>query len=176
MPRKIEIPNSPDYISVKEAAEIIGCSPMRVYQYIDSGLLSAQKVGRQTILPKKEVQQFRPHPSGRLRSKAPVWRTYRSRVTLFATVIQVQIRKNQQKELLKKLKAIRSDTHTFTGTIARYVLGDTETLLILLIWKDTEMPNEATRQQDLLLFQQEFADVLDWETAHICTKDVLRHT
>lgn len=161
---------------MKEAAEMLGCSTVRVYQYIDSGLLSAQKVGRLTILPKKEVEQFRPHPSGRLRSKAPAWRTYRSHVTLFASVIQVQIRQNQQSALLKKLKAIRSDAHTFTGTIARYILGDNEALLIFLVWKDTEMPDEAARQQELLLFQQEFADVLDWETAHICTKDVLRHT
>lgn len=49
-------------------------------------------------------------------------------------------------------------------------------LRILLIWKNTEMPDETTRQQDLHRFQQAFADVLDWETADYSFDDVLLHT
>ena len=98
-----KIPDLPDYTSVREAAKMIGCSPVRVYQYIRTGQLPAKKIGKLLILPINEVQRFRPTPSGRLRSKAPTWHIYHSHVQLSATIIQVHVRKGQQKQLLQKL-------------------------------------------------------------------------
>lgn len=177
VPENVEIPDLPDYISVKEAAEIIGLSTSRVYQYIKSGRLPARKVGDVRVVPREEVQKFKRSPSGRLRSKPPDWKTYQSDVEISAMVIQVQVRKGQQKKLMKKLRAIGKEQQpTFPGTIARHIFRDNETIQIELIWKDTEMPDEITRQQDLRSFQRELADVLDWDTAQTCTKEVLLHT
>lgn len=176
MVKSVELPDLPGYVSVKEAAEIIGCSPSRVYQYIASGLLPAQKVGRMRILPIEAVRKFKRSPAGRLRAKAPAWRSYRSHVKLSVTVIQVKIRKGQQKKLLQMLRSVEPENYTFPGTIARYIFGDTRTIEIVLIWKDTEMPDETTRQQDFLSFQQVLADFVDWETTQISTKDVYLHT
>jgi hypothetical protein len=69
--------------------------------------------------------------------------------------------------------------HTFPGTIQRYIFKDDSsptTVSIWLVWKDTEMPDEATRAKDLEAFQVELADVLDWGTARINTKEGIIYT
>jgi hypothetical protein len=132
------------------------------------------------ILPIEEVRQFKPSPSGRVRAKAPSWRVYRSRGALLVTDIRVPVKVGQQGKLIEKLKVIqKEDTHTFPGTVARYVVkGDEEltSVQIVLVWKNTEMPAEASHKQDLDLFQKELADVLDWQGARSTFNEVLIHT
>src|SRR6266446_26771 len=176
----IDIPNLPGFVSIKEAADLLGVSDKRVYQYVRAGRLPAQRVGHILILPIEEVKRFKPSPTGRVRTKAPSWRTYRSRGTLFVTDIHVPVRAGQQTTLLKKLRTIQKhDEHTFLGTVARYVVKSDESLTalqILLIWKSTEMPDEAARKHDLALFQEQLADVLIWEQAQYSTNEALIHT
>src|SRR6266568_4782425 len=149
----VDIPNLPGYVSIREAADMLGVSDKRVYQYVRAGRLPAQRVGNILILPVEEVRQFKPSPSGRVRAKAPSWRAYRSRDALVITDIRVPVRVGQQAQLIEKLKAIqKGDSHTFAGTVARYVAKGDERLTsvdIVLIWKSTEMPAEARRKQDL---------------------------
>ena len=168
----------PGYITVQEAAEIVGCSKSRIYQYVKAGRLSAQKRGPMLFLPLEEVKSFRRGPAGRQRGIAPPWRRYRNQSRLLATVIQVQIRPGKQEQLQKKLDTLFEEhTHTFTANVARSIMEDDKgTLEIILTWKNTEMPNETTRQQDLSSFQQTFADVLDWNTATYTVKKILLHT
>ncbi len=94
--------------------------------------------------------------------------------------IQVHVRVGKQAELLEKVKAIqKANRHTFPGTIARYLITGDEALSsvhFVLIWKDTEMPDETTRQQDLKALQEELADVIDWETALYSTNETLLYT
>src|SRR5712691_3470128 len=119
MNNNIDIPSLPGYISIKEAADLLGVSDKRVYQYVRAGRLPAQRVGHILILPIEAVTQFKPSPSGRVRTKAPSWRTYRSRGTLFVTDSRVPVSAGQQAALLEQLKAIQKlDEHTFPGTIA----------------------------------------------------------
>lgn len=172
----VNIPALPGYVSVQEAAGIIGCSESRIYQYIKAGRLSARRIGHTLVLPLQEVQNFQRIPAGRQRENAPLWRRYRSRSKLLATTIQVQVRPGMQEKLQEKIKNIEPHDHTFTGNVARYIIEKDEAVKIILIWKSTEMPDEATRQQDLRSFQQAFADVLDWGTAKYSFNDVLLHT
>jgi excisionase family DNA binding protein len=172
----LNIPALPGYVSVQEAAEIIGCSGKRVYQYVREGRLPAQKIGNMFVLPLEAVRNFKPAPSGRARSKTPPWRVYRSRGKLLVTDIQAQIKIGMREELLEKFHAVDQEELMFTGTIARYVFANAESIEIMLVWKDTEMPDEGTRKQDLLSFQQAFADVVDWETTRVSSKDVFLHT
>ena len=72
-----------------------------------------------------------------------------------------------------------ADEYIFPGTIARYIVQGDEQLShikILLIWKSTEMPVEEARQSQLAMFQEDFADVLDWQSAQIKTTDALTYT
>jgi len=176
----VDIPNLPGYVSIKEAAEMLDVSDKRIYQYVMSGRLSAQRIGHILILPAEEVKRFKPNPSGRVRTKAPSWRVYRSRGKLLVTDIHVQVRTGQQEKLLEKLTAIqKAGQYTFPGTVARYIIKGNDALTalrVLLVWKDTEMPEEAIRQQDLAAFQEEMADVLDWESAQYYTNEAIIHT
>lgn len=175
-----ELPEMPDYISTEQAAKLLGISKQRVYQYISEQRLPAFRAGNIILLPVMAVKQFKPNIAGRPRKKEPPWRIYRGGDLVFVTDIQVQVRAGQQQLLVEKLRGIQEQKrHTFPGTIARYVLKSHEsptTVNIWLIWKDSEMPDEETRQREFAAFQAEFADVLDWETAQAGTKEGIIYT
>jgi excisionase family DNA binding protein len=180
MTEYFELPEVPDYISTDQAAQILGISKQRVYQYIEEQRLPAFRAGNVILLKREAVQQFKPNITGRPRKKEPAWRVYRGGSTVLGTDIQVQIRPGKQNQLVEKLKAIyKGQRHTFPGTIQRYVFKDDVSpavVTILLIWKDTEMPEEEAREKNLVAFKAELADVLDWETAQISTKEGIIYT
>lgn len=170
----------PGYIVAEEAAQIIGVSKNRLHQYIREGRLPAIRVGKSYILQTEEVKQFKAHPTGRTRTQPPSWRVYKGGGKVLATEIDVQVCAGKEQRLVEKLQSIQAaGKHTFPGTIARYILQGDEQLSsvhILLIWKTTEMPDEAARQKYLAAFQAELADVLDWSTAHSQTNQAIIHT
>ena len=47
---------------------------------------------------------------------------------------------------------------------------------VQLIWKSTDMPDEQKRQSELAAFQEQLADVLDWQTAKVREVRALIHT
>ncbi len=174
---EVEIPG---FISTHEAAEILGISYNRMYQYIRAERLPKVRKGHMFFIPKEAVERFKLSPPGRVRKQPPAWRVYNSRSKLLRTDIQVQVRDGQQARLMQKLRTIyKGKRHPFTGTIQRYVMRDTAhptNIEISLVWKDTEMPDEATRQRELEAFKAELADVLDWETALYSTKEGIIYT
>jgi excisionase family DNA binding protein len=159
---------------------MLGITDKRVYRYIDLGRLPAFKSGGVFLIPEEEVKQFRLNPPGRIRKAPPRWHVFNNRSKVLATEMRVLVRPGQQTPLLEKLKAIQqANDHTFPGTIARYVIkGNPELTEVhfVFIWKDTEMPDEESRQQDLQAFREELADVLDWENAEYSTNETLIYT
>ena len=172
-----EFPDIPGYMTIKQAAEMLGITDKRVYRYIDLGRLPAFKSGGVFLLPEEKVRQFKLSPPGRTRKAPPRWHVFNSRSKVLATEMRVPVRSGQQTKLLEKLKAIQqTNRHTFPGTIARYLMKGDEALTcvhIMLLWKDTDMPDETKRQHDLEALQDELADVLDWENAHATTNETL---
>jgi excisionase family DNA binding protein len=168
------------HVPVKEAAEMLGISEDRVLQHIKAKRLPGRMVLGRYMIPLEAVEQFKLNPPGRLRTKAPAWRVYHARSKLLGMDIQVQVRPGQQERLLEKLSVIQEENrHTFPGTVARYILKDSPsftTLSIWLVWKDTEMPDEATRERDFVAFKAELADALDWETVKISTNEGIIYT
>jgi excisionase family DNA binding protein len=175
-----EFPNVPGYVSIKQAAEMLGITDKRVYRYIDLGRLPAYKSGGVFLLAEKDVRQFKLNPPGRIRTEPPRWRVYHPRSNVLVTEIQVPVRAGQQERLAEKLAEIQqANRHTFPGTIARYVIkGDPELTLLhfFLVWKDTEMPDEPTREKSLKALQDELADVLEWDRAEYHVNEALMHT
>ena len=175
-----DFPDVPGYVSIKQAAEMLGITDKRVYRYIDIGRLPAYKSGGVFLLSEKDVKNFKLNPPGRTRTGPPSWRIHNTRSTILATDIYVQVRVDQQAKLLEKLQMIqRADRHAFPGTIARYVIkGNLEMTAIhfFLVWKDIVMPVEVTHHQDFRALQEELADVLDWETAEYSTNEIIIHT
>ncbi|HEY6540968.1 MAG TPA: helix-turn-helix domain-containing protein [Ktedonobacteraceae bacterium] len=175
-----EFPDIPGYVSIKQAAEMLGITDKRVYRYIDLGRLPAYKSGGVFMLAEEDVRQFKLNPPGRARTVPPRWRVYNTRSKVLATDIQVPVRAGQQERLLEKLAAIQTaNRHIFPGTIARYIIkGDPEltSLHFFLVWKDTEMPDDPTREKNLKALQDELVDVLEWELAEYYTNEALMHT
>jgi len=175
-----EFPDVPGYVSIKQAAEMLGITDKRVYRYIDLGRLPAYKSGGVFLLAEEDVRQFKLNPPGRTRTVPPRWRVYNPRSKVLATEIQVPVCAGQQDRLVEKLAEIQqTNRHTFPGTIARYVVkGDQElsSLHFFLVWKDTEMPDESTRERGLKALRDELADVLDWGRAQYSTNEALMHT
>jgi hypothetical protein len=94
--------------------------------------------------------------------------------------IRVHVRAGQQKRLIEKLEAIlEAQRYLFPGTMQRYIFeeeSEPKYIVISLIWKDTEMPDESVIQQDLKPLQAELADALDWDIAQYTTKQAIIHT
>jgi excisionase family DNA binding protein len=180
MGKENDIPKNPDYVSTREAAEMLGLSYYRVFEYVESKRLPATLVGRMYMIPRKAVEEFKPKPTGRVRKNPPPWKEYRGGSRLFASEVRVSVREGQQERLIERLKKIReTNEHPLTGTVQRYVIAEDELLtrvVIVLIWRDIEMPDEVTRQKEFAAFKQELADVLDWETATESIEKVLIHT
>jgi excisionase family DNA binding protein len=172
--------NTRDFVTTSEAAEALGVSYYTVYEYIREKRLVAEMVGGIYMIPRKAVQDFKAKPTGRTRLKPPPWRVYRAGAKVRGMNIRVRVRAGQQAKLVEKLNAIReAQRYLFPGTMQRYVFeedAEPKHVIISLIWKDTEMPDETAIQQDLAALQAELADVLDWNTAQYSTKSAIIHT
>lgn len=175
-----EFPDVPGYVSIKQAAEMLGITDKRVYRYIDLGRLPAYKSGGVFLLAEQDVKQFKLNPPGRTRTLPPPWRVYHTRSKVLATEIRVPIRADQRERLIEKLADIQqANHHAFPGTIARYVVQEGPELTALhffFVWKDTDMPDESARQRSLRELQDELEDVLEWERASISTNEALMYT
>ena len=170
----------PGYVSIKEAAEMLGLSPSRVYEYVEDGRLSSVRAAHVILIPIEEVKSFKPNIAGRPRKSVLRWRISPENNTLLSTSIVVQVRPDRQAALMKKLEEIRhNDKHLFPGTVARFIVKREtlpEQIEISLIWRSTVMPEEEAREKALASFQQSLADVLDWDTAQYNNGTVLVHT
>jgi len=180
MKKEKDTPKKRDFVTTNEAAEMLGVSYYTVYEYIRENRLVAERVGGIYMIPEKAVREFKAKPTGRTRVKPPPWRVYRAGAQVRAMGIRVQVREGQHPRLIEKLHAMLDrQEHLFPGTMQRFVFEDEanpSTVMISLIWKDTELPDEASIQQDLVALKAELADVLDWETAHYTTKRAIIHT
>jgi excisionase family DNA binding protein len=172
--------NIPGYVSIKEAAKILGISANRVYAYVEEGRLPSAKAAHVIMIPLEAVEDFKPLLSGRPRTSVPTWRISPEENTVRATYILVRIRTHQYARLMTRLEEIRREKqHLFPGTIARYIIEKQrhpEHLEILLIWRNTVMPDEETYNQWLGEFKLALSDLLDWETAQYDTGRVIMHT
>ena len=175
-----EFPDVPGFVSIKQAAEILGITDKRVYRYIDIGRLPAFKSGGVFFLAVEDVRSFKLNPPGRTRNVPPSWRVYNARSRVLVTEIHVSVRAGQQDKLIEKMEEIqKANRHTFPGTIARYIVKGNAALTTVhffLVWKDTEMPKDAERQQSFNALEEDLADILDWNTAEYNTNDAITYT
>ena len=176
----LDLPTMPEYVSIKEAAKMLGVSDKRVYAYIEDGRLPAVRAAHVIMIPIEEVKKFKPKISGRPRKNTPAWRTSPEDNMLLTTSIFVPVRTDQRERLQQRLEELKQEgEHVFPGTLARYIIWNKThpgMLEILLIWRSTTMPGEADRAEVLGRFQRALADVLDWNTAQYDNGEVLMHT
>src|SRR5215472_18685701 len=102
----LDLPNMPEYVSIKDAARMLGVSDKRVYAYIEEGRLPAMRAAHVIMIPIEGVKKFQPKISGRPRKNTPAWRTSPEDNLLLTTSIFVQIKASQQKMLQRKLEEL----------------------------------------------------------------------
>src|SRR5258708_39020192 len=102
----------PGYLSVKEAAQALGLSPSRIYEYVENGRLSSVRAAHVILIPVEDIQKFTPTIAGRPRKSVPRWRLSPENNRLIATVIRVQARPNCQEAFEKQLEIIKQEDHS----------------------------------------------------------------
>lgn len=175
-----ERPTIPGYITIKEAAKLLGVSANRVYTYVEEGRLPSAQAAHVIMIPLEALKDFKSQLSGRPRTTIPTWRISPEENGVLTTSILVRIRTSQRDRLLARLEEMRRERrHLFPGTIARYILERArhpDHIEILLLWRNTAMPDNETYNQWLDAFQQSLSDVLDWDTAQYDSGKIIMHT
>ncbi len=169
----------PGYVSVKEAAEMLGLATRTVYDYIEEGRLPSVRFADVIAISVEEIARFKREPAGRPRKVTPLWHISLGDNTQFISLISVQIRVGQYDALLQKLETIRKKKqHLFPGTVTRYIAANSSSdrVILLLAWRGTIMPSEAVREEELEAFRHSLDDMLDWSTAQYEDGQVLMHT
>src|SRR6266487_5246997 len=92
----------PGYISIKQAATMLGLSPSRVYEYVEDGRLSSVRAAHVILIPIEEIRNFKPKLSGRPRRSISPWRISPEENTLLSTSIVVQMRTKNLTELMER--------------------------------------------------------------------------
>jgi len=170
----------PGYVSVKEAAEMLGLSPRTVYDYIEEGRLPSARLADVIAISTEEIRKFKRDPVGRPRKNTPLWHISSDENTQFVSIISVHLRTGKREALLQKLEVIRKQKqHLFPGTVMRSIAASStslERVILVLIWRGTVIPDETTREEALEDFQRSLDDVLDWSTVQHEYGQVLMHT
>ncbi len=171
----------PGYVSVKEAAELYGFKEGKLWYNIRVKKLPAEKIDGRSMIRESDMRKFQADTRGRRRTEPLPWRTYRGGSKVYGLHIEVQVTSGQRDELQSRIQTLllEQQRHLFSGTMGRHVFAhssDPNALIILLIWKDSELTDEADLQRDLAAFKAAFADVLNWETARYERLQALIHT
>src|SRR5258706_11322139 len=176
---EVNLPELKEYVSIKQAAEMLGLAYKTVHQYVAEGRIPAVRVVDVILIPVAEVKKFKPNISGRPRKSVPRWHISPADNALLATIILVQMRSGQEAKLAERLDELRrGGEHLFSGTISRYIMerkqypGQVE---IFLIWRSSVMPASAKREQAHAAFRQSLDDVLDLSTAQYDEVTILMH-
>lgn len=169
----------PGYLSVKEAAKIMGVSERSVYGYLHHGKLPGARIGPIKVVEAEAVRHFKRRAPGRLRSVTPSWHLPPDKNPHYLTIITVRLRAGCAAILESRLREIHlKKQHTFPGTAARYIarnLNDPEEIEMVLSWRDQAMPSEQERETALTALRSELNDVLDWRTVRLREACVLMH-
>lgn len=167
------------YLTIKEAAQILGVSSRSVYGYVGEGKLKGERVGKFLAVKENEVREFKRRAPGRIRSITPRWRASPATNRSYATTIVARVRPGQGKVLEEKVVEWRREKkHALEGTSARYVVRDQarpEEVEIVLIWREIIMPERACREAAIVALREDLAEVLEWETAVVKEGKVLLH-
>lgn len=179
MKKHSECPHVPGYLSVKEAANLIGVSERTVYGYIETGKLPSAHIGSMTVVDAASAHSFQRRAPGRLRTHTPPWHMPPKSNQLALTHVTVRLRPGQEEGLAKKLQEFRTEgRHLLEGTAARYIARsqrDPNELQITLVWRSAIMPPDNEREAALAALREDLAEVLAWESAWFEESQVMLH-
>jgi excisionase family DNA binding protein len=171
--------NFVDYLSVQEAARILGVSARSVYGYIAKGKLPATRMGERILVKAQDISVFERSAPGRARTDIPLWHVPPLRNLQYLTTITVRVLPGQGELLERRLYEFRAtQKHRLPGTAARYIVRneqDPGEIAILLFWRSLVLPPADERADSIAGLAADLADVLDWQTASLREGLVLLH-
>lgn len=177
--RRPPLARVPGYLSVKEAAHLIGVSERTIYGYVEAGKLPALRIGNMMVIDAQRAREYRRQAPGRIRTRVPAWHVPPENNQLSLTNITVRQRPGQSEHLAERLQEMRIEgQHLLPGTAARYIArsqSDSDEIHIVLLWRAALHPSDQQRKKALAALAADFADVLDWEHAIVQTGQVLLH-
>ncbi|HET8840982.1 MAG TPA: helix-turn-helix domain-containing protein [Ktedonobacteraceae bacterium] len=157
------------YLSIREAAKVLGVSQRSVYGYIASGKLPGERIGQNIVVRRETLVTYQRPAVGRPRSRTPIWRVPVETNLQYLLSISMCLRSGQEQQFQQKLTEIRLQRkHLIPGTVARYISRTRslpEEIQIVLVWRQRLMPPEEERQAALAALRADFSDILEWETA-----------
>lgn len=170
----------PGYISVREAARIMGVSERSVYGYIESGRLPGYRIGSLLAIDEETLNNYQRPVVGRPRTRTPIWRVPVVMNLQYLLHITVLVRSETSHLLEQRLIEIRSGhKHLIPGTVARYIArnkSNADEVQMVLVWRKLVMPPEHEREAALNELRVDLADILDWETASYMEGQVILNT
>lgn len=170
----------PGYLSVCQAAKIMGVSERSIYGYLKSGRLVSYRLGGLLAIPEEALRAYRRPVVGRPRTRTPIWRVPVVMNLQYLLHITVRIRPGMEEALERKLLQIRAERrHLLSGTVACYIARNkdgSDEVQMVLIWRQKIMPPELERQVALEALRADLADILDWEVASTLEGEVLLNT
>jgi excisionase family DNA binding protein len=168
-----------DYLTVQEAASLLGVSSRSVYGYISKGQLPATRLEGRMLVKAQDVEAFELTPAGRQRERAPFWHVPPELNHLSVTMMKVRVRPGCDALLDQKLAEFRSSQkHRIAGTSARYIgrsQCDPGQIEILLFWRRAMKTPDQVQKASLSAFYADLDDVVEWETAVVEEIQVLLH-
>src|SRR5260370_11144825 len=113
---KRELPELAGYIPGTEAAQRLGVSKRRVYDFLDEGRLEGVKSGNMIMIAEESVEQFKPQVTGRPRTVTPLWRQSPRENTRHILSIVVPLRARQNGRFMGLLQRLKQmNIHLFPG-------------------------------------------------------------
>lgn len=176
---KIVLARVPGYLSVKEAARLIGVSERAIYGYVETGKLPAARIGNMTVVDAVSAHEYQRRAPGRLRTRIPTWHIPPENNVQYLTSITARLRPGQGKRLTEKLLEIRTQgRHLLPGTAARYIVRGhdcPDEVQIMLVWRSAIMPPEKERETALAALREDLAEIVAWESALYKESQVVMH-
>jgi len=158
-----------EFLSVRDAAKMMGVSTRSVYGYIETGKLLGIRIGASIAVHAEAVRNYQRPVVGRPRTRTPIWRVPVVMNLQYLTSITVRAREGQSTKLEQRLAEIRANSrHLITGTVARYIVRDKinpDEIQIVLVWRRLVMPPDEEREAAITALCADLTDILDWETA-----------
>lgn len=168
------------YLSVKEAAGLLGVSPRTVYAYIEARKLPAYRIGRFIAIDVEAVRSYQKAAVGRPPARTPEWHVPAARTPPALTTIRARLREGQEERLTERLNEMRDQgKHLIPGTVARYITrsqDNPDEVQILLAWSTSLHPSPEELELALTDLRADLADLLEWETAVQIEQKILLHT
>lgn len=170
----------PGYLSVCQAAKIMGVSERSIYGYLKSGRLVSYRLGGLLAIPEEALRAYRRPVVGRPRTRTPIWRVPVVMNLQYLLHITVRIRPGMEEALERRLLQIRAEhRHLIPGTVARYIARNkdgSDMVQMVLVWRRLIMPPEHERAAALEALRADLADILDWESAVYMEGQVVLNT